>query len=115
MTGGHGDMPGGHAGLVGGHTGALGAPTPDAAWWVALVGLPVMGYLLAAGSVALVRTMAPIRAEPTPAAGCHEPRPTGPLTQRLDQLGVAAMDLGMFWMSVGLMVPLIPWLVVLQA
>ena len=72
----------GHAGLVGDHTGALGAPTPDAAWWVALVGLPVMGYLLAAGSVALVRTMAPIRAEPTPAAGCHEPRPTGPLTQR---------------------------------
>lgn len=43
-------------------------------------------------------------------AGCHEPQPVGSPLQRLGRLHDAAMNLGMFWMSTGLMVALLPFM-----
>lgn len=42
------------------------------------------------------------------AATCHEPRPVGSASYRLSALADAAMNLGMFWMSTGLLVGLLP-------
>lgn len=45
--------------------------------------------------------------------GCV-PEQAVPRTRRLGALSAAAMNLGMFWMSTGLMLPLTPWLDVLS-
>jgi hypothetical protein len=40
---------------------------------------------------------------------CHEVRPVGSTKYRLEALSAFAMNFGMFWMSTGLMVPLMPF------
>ena len=138
------------------------ASRPGGALWVAaLVGVPFMTYLLAAGvndvrRAALPRARAvacacgsdcacgpecacehgvPASAEvaehaatasglvvagalrTAPAAlvaSCHEPRPVGTPAYRLSALADAAMNLGMFWMSTGLMVALLPFFALLS-
>lgn len=89
---------------------------------VALVGLPLMAYLLVAGLLDLVRAL---RAAPAPApsrervlvgaptpeiaaepAACHAPRPAASAGYRLAALAGFAMNIGMFWMSTGLLRPL---------
>ena len=45
-------------------------------------------------------------------AGCHEPQPLGSPLQRMGRLHDAAMNLGMFWMSTGLMVALLPFMAI---
>lgn len=129
-------------------------------WLFALVGLPLMVYLLVAGINAVRRAFrprvamidpcpcgpdctcgpecacqpghpaAPVRelaligagassanAAPTvPAAvnhSCHELRPIGSAKYRLSALSDAAMNLGMFWMSTGLLVPILPFFALL--
>jgi len=44
------------------------------------------------------------------ASGCHEPRPVGTPAYRLSALADAAMNLGMFWMSTGLLVAIAPFM-----
>lgn len=58
-------------------------------WWVALVGLPIMAFLLYAGIRELM------------AARQRE--------GRMVHIGDAVMYLGMFWMSTGLMLPILPF------
>ncbi|WP_028709038.1 DUF5134 domain-containing protein [Propionicicella superfundia] len=123
-------------------------------WAFALVGLPFMAYLLAAGVLGLRRALRPAVSvpgdsrevehaaasthasgsvalsatpdgehrpaaaapDPDPAAavhGCHEERVTGTVTDRLAALCDAAMNLGMFWMSTGLITPILPFFAVL--
>lgn len=43
------------------------------------------------------------------ATSCHAERPVGTTAYRLSALSDAAMNLGMFWMSTGIMVPLLPF------
>lgn len=66
-----------------------------ALWWVALAGLPLMAWLLYAAIRALTEAFA---------------RPTG----RLAALSDFAMNLGMFWMSVGLLTPVLPFMGLLR-
>ena len=40
---------------------------------------------------------------------CHEVRPVGSVKFRLEQLSAFAMNFGMFWMSTGLLVPILPF------
>jgi hypothetical protein len=52
----------------------------------------------------------------TPAAvthSCHEVRPAGSTKYRLEALSAFAMNFGMFWMSTGLLVPILPFFAVL--
>jgi hypothetical protein len=44
---------------------------------------------------------------------CHEVRPVGTTRYRLEVLSAFAMNFGMFWMSTGLLVPILPFFVVL--
>lgn len=109
--GGHGQQAAGHA------------PTPGQV--VAWVGVPLMAALLVMGVRHLVRAVGPVprlnashRAHGAGSAlameaGCREPRRPGVLLRAHDALG-AAMNLGMFWMSVGIMVPIAPWFALLQ-
>ena len=62
-------------------------------WVFALVGLPFMAYLLVAGVLALRRAL-----RPGAAAG-----------RRLAALSDFAMNFGMFWMSTGLLTPILPF------
>ena len=62
-------------------------------WVFALVGLPFMAYLLVAGALALRRALRP---------GCAADR-------RLAALSDFAMNFGMFWMSTGLLTPILPF------
>lgn len=88
------------------------ARQPGGVLWVfALVGLPFMTYLLAA-SVVAVRNLLRQRAVVAPVApvrSCHEERPVGSATYRLAALGDLGMNFGMFWMSTGLMIALLPF------
>lgn len=62
--------------------------------------------LVAAGSVP-----PPVRAVEAPAVStrtCHEVRPVGTTKFRLESLAGFAMNFGMFWMSTGLVVPILP-------
>lgn len=100
---------GGHhqGGGMGGH--ATADPTM---WWFALVGLPLMAYLLVSTLLALWRTVRPIppnspTALPSTAHTCA-PTPTRPVAVRLGSLAHLAMTGGMFWMSLGLLAPIIP-------
>lgn len=102
-------------------------------WVVAMVGLPFMAYLLVSSLLDLVRAIRPAEApvhhearvlvgagaggdtvtEPTPMtehAACHEPRAIASPTFRLAALAGFAMNFGMFWMSTGLMTPVLPWM-----
>ena len=62
-------------------------------WVFALVGLPFMAYLLVAGALALWRAL----------------RPGGAADRRLAALSDFAMNFGMFWMSTGLLTPILPF------
>lgn len=99
-------------------------------WILALVGIPFMLYLLVASVRDLVAAVrpAPVTAhvphEPkvlvgaagvqretvAEGAACHEPRPLASPTFRLAALAGFAMNFGMFWMSTGLMTPVLPWM-----
>mgnify|MGYP003812759209 CR=1 FL=1 len=79
-------------------------------WFFALIGVPLMAYLLFASVQAIGRLVR------SPGAGadehdhsCHVPRPVGSLPYRLSALSDFAMNFGMFWMSTGIMVPLLPF------
>lgn len=91
----------------------------DPMWIVALVGLPLMAYLLVAGLLDLVRALRAAPASlpertavlagaggPPAEAACHAPRPLASAGYRLAALAGAAMNIGMFWMSTGLLRPL---------
>jgi hypothetical protein len=45
---------------------------------------------------------------------CHEVRPVGSVKFRLEQLSAFAMNFGMFWMSTGLLVPILPFFAALS-
>lgn len=123
--GGAGHGPAGTAGA-----GAMtGMPDPVAvsgtAIPVAAVGIPFMAYLLTAAVLAGVRVVRPgaahVHADHGPATqpvmdvgGCHDARPAGGTASRLAASAEAAMAFGMFWMSVGLVLPLLPFLAVLR-
>ena len=62
-------------------------------WVFALVGLPFMAYLLIAGALALWRAL----------------RPGGAAGRRLAAMSDFAMNFGMFWMSTGLLTPILPF------
>lgn len=106
-------------------------------WYVALAGAPLAVYLLAASGLHAWELFSPprgaagTRARRTmrdatrpggmadaaaivgtqlEALGCHEPRPVGTLSYRLAALCGFAMNFGMFWMSTGLLSPVLPFL-----
>lgn len=94
-------------------------------WWFALIGLPLMTYLAAAALRALWLAVKPAPAKIDPddcdcedghahhasalAHSCHEVRPVGSAKFRLAALSDFAMNGGMFWMSVGLIAPILPF------
>lgn len=93
-----------------GHGGMAMAPSPGVLA-VAWVGVPVMVLLLAVGLLDLVRAFRrPVPGASVAAPTCHEPRPIGSWAYRCDALFGAAMNLGMFWMSAGMLTPLLPWM-----
>lgn len=98
-------------------------------WWFALIGLPLMAYLLGASLRSLW-----LAAQPASPAGsstteddhthpvavpsahshsCHELRPQGSAKYRLAALSDFAMTAGMFWMSTGLLAPVLPFFALL--
>lgn len=98
----------------GGGMGQMGAMTQPAPVMVifAIVGLPLMAYLAAATVVAVAKLFrAPGAAEDL---ACHEPRRVGSAGYRLAALSDAAMNGGMFWMSTGLLVPVLPFFAALS-
>lgn len=114
---------------MGEHAGHTMAGSGDVVAWV---GLPFMAALLWMGLSALVDLVRPQAghasghvvtnrsagehpAHVPAAAGCHDPRPAGSVSERAHAAMGAAMNLGMFWMSVGLVAGLLPFLAVLQA
>jgi hypothetical protein len=112
-------------------------------WMFALVGLPLMTYLLISSFRSLWQAVQPRSAiaevscgcepdalvrEPALVAsggggasprlavapalsthGCHEVRPVGTAKYRLEVISAFAMNFGMFWMSTGLLVPILPF------
>lgn len=90
-------------------------------WIFALVGLPFMAYLLAASVFALLKaarqptmvSAAAVTARPqAPVRSCHQERAVGSRDYRLAALSDFAMNFGMFWMSTGLLVPILPFFTV---
>lgn len=73
------------------------------------IGLPLMAALLVLGVSGLVRVITARAPHPGTASCCHV-APTSRATARLSGLTDAAMGLGMFWMSAGLMAPLVPFM-----
>lgn len=61
--------------------------------------------IAAAAPVGAPSSVAPV----APAHSCHEERPVGSAKYRLTALGDFAMNFGMFWMSTGLMVAILPF------
>lgn len=130
-----------HQGMAAGSGAGMGAPAVPSAvqgpvFWAAVAGVPFMVYLAVAGIAELVRAVAPARpttpsaahagrvaagtraegttlvaARPLTEAACYAPAPGG-AALRLHHLNGAAMNLGMFWMSTGLLVPIAPFLAV---
>ena len=93
----------------------------------ALIGVPLMTYLLAASVTAIREVTRPRMAEleqattgagpavlapAGPERGCHEVRAVGSTAHRLAASCDFAMNFGMFWMSTGLLVPLLPFFTV---
>lgn len=83
-------------------------------WWFALIGIPLMASLLVASFAAARRALAPVRTRALVTAGgpagthaCHD-HPATPVTARLSAASDFAMNAGMFWMSTGLLVPILP-------
>jgi len=104
-----------------------GAQPGTTMWVFALIGLPLMTYLLAASVTAIRELVRPRvaeleqattgagRAVLTPAGperGCHEVRAVGSRAHRLAASCDFAMNFGMFWMSTGLLVPILPFFTV---
>lgn len=85
----------------------------SATWWFAVVGLIFMTYLLIASFIALTRVFKK-DAMGEVAACCAEIRTPGTPKFRLAALSDFAMNFGMFWMSTGLMVPLLPFFAALS-
>lgn len=92
----------------------VGMAAMQAATLVAWVGLPFMAALLAMGARHLVAASAPAASGELVAAACTEPRPAGSPAARAHDAAGAAMNLGMFWMSVGLLTPVLPALALLR-
>lgn len=97
------------------HDGGTGphAPSDPTMWWFALAGLPLMAYLLVSAILGLWRAIGPTVAtagvQTTRANPSHcAPAPTRQWEVRLGALAHVAMTGGMFWMSVGLLTPIIP-------
>ncbi len=67
--------------------------------------------LMAPGSASPLRLTVVTRAAAT--HSCHEVRPIGTTKYRLEVLSAFAMNFGMFWMSTGLLVPILPFFAVL--
>ena len=116
----------GHHGMGHGATGH-GAQPGTTMWVFALIGVPLMTYLLAASVTAIRELVRPRvaeleeattgagRAVLTPAGperGCHEVRAVGSTAHRLAASCDFAMNFGMFWMSTGLLVPILPFFTV---
>ena len=116
----------GHGGMGHGASGH-GAQPGTTMWVFALIGVPLMTYLLAASVIAIRELTRPRVAEPehattgagpavlTPAGperGCHEVRAAGSTAHRLAASCDFAMNFGMFWMSTGLLVPILPFFTV---
>lgn len=98
---------------------AVGMPVLVAAFvaatgWFAWLGLPFMAALLAMGARHLVAASAPAASGELVTAACTEPRPAGSPAARAHDAAGAAMNLGMFWMSVGLLTPVLPALALLR-
>lgn len=81
---------------------------------VAWVGVPFMAALLVMGARHLVAAAAPVASPGLAMAACAEPRPAGSAAARAHDAAGAAMNLGMFWMSVGLLTPVLPGLALLR-
>ncbi len=88
--------------------------TGGSLWWVALVGVPLMAYLLVASVLAIRQMLRPAAADAAAVASCHVVRPVGSRGFRAAAASDFAMNGGMFWMSTGLMLPLLPWFTVLS-
>ncbi len=116
----------GHGGMGHGASGH-GAQPGTTMWVFALIGVPLMTYLLAASVTAIRELVRPRvaeleqattgagRAVLTPAGperGCHEVRAVGSTAHRLAASCDFAMNFGMFWMSTGLLVPILPFFTV---
>ncbi len=136
MAGGHGS-PAGHD-HGGGHTGGgmemgdwmtIQSGPGGVLWWFALLGLPLMAYLLGSSLHSLRLAAKPALATATAAVAdhagghdhqplapippahahsCHEVRPPGSAKFRLAALSGFTMTAGMFWMSTGLLAPILP-------
>ena len=121
---GHGGM--GHGGMGHGASGH-GAQPGTTMWVFALIGVPLMTYLLAASVTAIRELTRPRVAEleqatagagpaalapAGPERGCHEVRAAGSTAHRLAASCDFAMNFGMFWMSTGLLVPILPFFTV---
>ena len=95
-----------------------GAQPGTTMWVFALIGVPLMTYLLAASVTAIRELTRPRVAEPEhattagPERGCHEVRAVGSTAHRLAASCDFAMNFGMFWMSTGLLVPILPFFTV---
>ncbi len=76
----------------------------------AVVGLPLMAYLLVSSLLSLWRAARPAQHHVAPSSDaelvCPEPGPPGSISARLGSLSAFAMNFGMFWMSTGLLTPL---------
>ena len=107
-------MGGAHAGMdMGGMASwTAEASQPGGVLWVfGLVGVPFMAYLLVAGVLEVRRALVPGAA----ASGCHGEAPAETASYRASALADAAMNLGMFWMSTGLLVSVAPFMGLLSA
>lgn len=102
-------------------------------WWFALAGLPLMAYLLVAAVAALRRAFAaaPVDAGVLVSSGvqvdggqagggqvsgghsCDDGRPRRAATARMAAASEFAMTGGMFWMSTGLLTPVLPFFALL--
>ncbi len=108
----HGDMAGT------GHDAVAQSQQPGGVLWIlALVGLPFMAYLLAASVAALRRVTLPrsvvsaasvAHGAGAPVRSCHQEREVGSRDYRLGAVSDFAMNFGMFWMSTGLLIPILP-------
>ncbi|MCW5953845.1 MAG: DUF5134 domain-containing protein [Propionibacteriaceae bacterium] len=128
MSGGHDSPASGHdhGGMEMGDWMAVQSQPGGALWWFALLGLPLMAYLVGTSlrSLWLAVRSSPAMTEVAEAAhedgrashavpsghahSCHEVRPQGSAKYRLSALSDFAMTGGMFWMSTGLLTPILP-------
>lgn len=102
----HGSM--GHGGMEAmDHWKAMASEPGGILWTAAIVGVPFMIYLLVAAIGNILQAVRGPR--DASEAVCHA-KPTGPLDFRLGALSMFAMNFGMWFMSTGLMMPLLPFM-----